>query len=193
VFVCHQVNDFAIALDSIKVANYIKLYCESYINKVLLLHGWSEPSPMDSTHHDMVPLSPDSVSCLQELIRPPENLKEHLEIEGKLKFSYQGLLGKLLYALIIVHVEIRNAVQFLSTFSASPHHEHYMALKNVCQYLQKHKSDGLMFWRTKSVDILLHVPFKIRVADPQLPPFPKYGLSELVAFADDAYTTDSKT
>jgi len=50
-----------------------------------------------------------------------------------------------------------------------------------------------MFWQTKSVDTLPHVPFKLRIGDPQLPPFPKYGLSELVAFADARYTTYSKT
>jgi len=179
-------------VDVLQTCNYIKLYCESYIDKVLLSHGWSEPSPTDSSRHNIIPLSPDSVSCLQELIGPPENSKEHLEIK-KLKFSYQGLLGELLYAFIIVHVEIRNAVQFLSKFSSSPHHGHYMALKNVCRYLQKHKSDGLMFWQSKSVDTLPHVPYKLRIGDPQLPPFPKYGLSELVAFADATYTTYSKT
>jgi len=50
-----------------------------------------------------------------------------------------------------------------------------------------------MFWHTKSIDILPHVTFEIRLADRQLPLFPKYGLTELVAFADAAYTTDSKT
>jgi len=95
----------------------------------------------------MVPLTPDNVSCLHEFIGPPEKLKEHLEIKEKVKFSYQGLLGELLYAFIIVHIEIGNAVQFLSKFSASPHLEHYMALKKVCWYL-KHKSDGLIFWHT---------------------------------------------
>jgi len=36
------------------------------------------------------------------------------------------------------------------------------------------------------LNLLPHVPFKIRIGDPQLPPFPKYGLSELVSFADAA-------
>jgi len=43
------------------------------------------------------------------------------------------------------------------------------------------------------VDSLLHGPFKTLHADPQLPPFPEYDLTDLVAFADAAYTTDVKT
>jgi len=119
VFVCHQVDDFAIASDTIAMADfiiseidkcvstsnkgigtkyngvdilqthdYIKLYCESYIDKVLLSHGWSEPGLNESTHHDMVPLSLDLMMRLQELIGRPEGSTEHTEIEKKVKFSY---------------------------------------------------------------------------------------------------------
>jgi len=119
VFICRQVDDFAIAVNTPAVADYIiseidkhvstsnkgigtkyngvdilqtreyiKLYCESYINKVLLSHGWTEPGPNKSTRHDMVPLSPDAVSHLQNLSGPPEGSQEHAEIEQKLKFSY---------------------------------------------------------------------------------------------------------
>ena len=126
VYVCRQVNDFAIASDMIVVGeyiiseidkhvstsskgigakyngidilqthNYIKLYCESYIDKVLLSHGWGEPSPTKSTRHDIVPISLDAVSCLQDLVGPPENTKEHLKLEQKVKFSYWGLLSEL--------------------------------------------------------------------------------------------------
>jgi len=93
VFICHQVDDFAIASNMTAVAeyivskidkcistssknigteyngvnifqtqDYIKLYCESYIDKVLLLHGWSMPSPNESNCHDIVLLSPNAMS-----------------------------------------------------------------------------------------------------------------------------------
>jgi len=92
VFICRQVDDFAIASDSTAVAdhiisvidkhvsttnkgistkyngldvlqtrNFIKLHCESYIDKILLSHGWTKSGPKESTHHDIVPLSPDAV------------------------------------------------------------------------------------------------------------------------------------
>jgi len=223
VYICRQVDDFAIASDTLAVADfiiseidkhvstsnkgigtkyngvdilqmrdYIKLYCESYIDKVLLSHGWNEPGPNESSRHDMVPLSPDAVTRLQDLVGPLEGSKEHAELEKKAKFSYRGLLGELLYAFIIVHVGIGNAIQFLSKFSVSPHLDHYMALKNVCRYLRKHKAEGLIYWRVKPVDLLPAVPFDILHPDPQLPLFPSYGLTDLVAFADATYATDIK-
>ena len=68
-----------------------------------------------------------------------------------------------------------------------------MVLKNICRYLHKHKSEGLIYWQTKPLDFLPEVPFKILQADPILPPFPKYNLMELVAFVDAAYATNAKT
>jgi len=139
-------------VDILQTCDYIKLYGKSYIDKVLLSHGWNEPSPNESSCHDIIPLSPNAVTCLQGLIGPLEGSKEHAEIEKKAKFSYRGLLGELLYSFIIIHVGISNAIQFLSKFSASPHLDHYMALKNVCRYLWKHKAEGLIYWQTKPVD-----------------------------------------
>jgi len=79
----------------------------------------------------MVPLSADVVDHLQLLVGLPEGSKEHLEIKKKMKFTYHGLLGELLYAFIIIHIEIGNAIQFLSNFLTSPHMDHYLALKRV--------------------------------------------------------------
>jgi len=157
------------------------------------LYGWTEPSPSKSMHHDIIPISPDTVSHLQNLIGPLEHTKEHLEVKKKAKFSYQGLLGELLYSYIMIHVEIGNAIQFLSKFSSSLHMEHYMALKNICRYLCKNKSEGLIYWHTQPHEFLPDIPFKIIHANPMLPPFPKYNLTKLVVFADAAHATDTKT
>jgi len=51
-------------LDVLQTWNYIKLHCESYIDKILLSHGWTESGPKESTCHDIVPLSPDAVDRL---------------------------------------------------------------------------------------------------------------------------------
>jgi len=78
-------------LDILQTRDYIKIHCESYIDKILLSHGWSDLGPKESNRHDMVPLSPNAVERLQQLTGPVEGSKEHSEIEAKLKFSYQGL------------------------------------------------------------------------------------------------------
>jgi len=51
----------------------------------------------------------------------------------------------------------------------------------------------LIYWWTKPVEQLPDIPFEVLQEDSKLPIFPKYGLMELVAFADAAYATDMKT
>ncbi len=38
-------------LNVLQACDYIKLHCESYINRILLLHGWTEPSPKESNQN----------------------------------------------------------------------------------------------------------------------------------------------
>jgi len=116
-----------------------------------------------------------------------------VELEKKMKFSYWGLLSELLYSFIIVHVSIGNVIQFLLKFLSSPHLDHYMALKNVCRYLRKHKSEGLIYWHAKPVESLPSIPFETLCVDTQLPSFPKYKLTDLITFANAAYAMDTKT
>jgi len=101
-------------VDILQTHDYIKFYCKSYINKVLLSHGWTKPGPNESNCHDMVPLSPDSVTHLQDLTGPTEGTPEYSKLEKKMKSGYHALLGKLAYSFIIVHVGIGSAIQFLS-------------------------------------------------------------------------------
>ena len=71
--------------------------------------------------------------------------------------------------------------------------DHYLALKGICRYLRKHKSEGLIYWRTKPVEQLPKLLFETLQEDPKLPQFPRYELTDLIAFADAAYATDVKT
>jgi len=52
-------------VDILQTRDYIKLYCESFLDKVLLSHGWTELSPNESMRHDMVPLSPDAAAAFK--------------------------------------------------------------------------------------------------------------------------------
>jgi len=67
--------------------DYTKLHCDSCMDKVLLSHGWSEPSPSESMHHDIVPIFPDCVSCMQQLVGPTE----HSDLVAPYPFCYPNL------------------------------------------------------------------------------------------------------
>jgi len=127
------------------------------------------------------------IDKLQQLKGSTEGTTEHKQIEKDVGFSYHQVLGKLIYAYIVCHVDISYAVVFLSRFSTTPAKEHYLALKGVCKYLHCTKSWGLMYWHMAPVTSLPTVPLE------QLPcntNFPKVSPSKLAGFVDTAHSTD---
>jgi hypothetical protein len=51
-------------VDIHQTRDYIKLSCESYIDRVLQTHGWVTPDHQQSDRHDHVPLSPSLITSL---------------------------------------------------------------------------------------------------------------------------------
>jgi hypothetical protein len=132
-------------------------------------------------------LHPDVATRIAVLTGPPENTTEHRELASKVGFGYRQLLGELIYAYVIVRVDIGFAVCFLARFSAHPHHEHYIALKNVARYLRATPNWGIMYWRPSPVLDLPDIAFSLAVVDPDLPPFPAIALHDLVGFVDASH------
>jgi hypothetical protein len=174
-------------LDVHQTRHYIKLSCETYINRLLSTHGWETPSPNSSDRPDLVPLHPDVATRIALLVGPAEGTPEHHELAQKVGFSYRQLLGELIYAYVIVRVDIGFAVCFLARYSAAPHHEHYLALKNIARYLRTTIHWGIHYWRPAPVTDLPDIPFELATVDPDLPPFPETTLHELVGFVDASH------
>jgi hypothetical protein len=108
-------------------------------------------------------------------------------------FSYQQVLGELIYAYVIGRLDIGYAVTFLARFSQFPTAEHYAALKSVVKYLRRTKSWGLMYWQPTPLSHLPNVPYDSQVLDESLPTFPQHPLNELVGYVDAAHATDLVT
>lgn len=99
------------------------------------MHGWEMPGAHESDCHDAIPISSNSVKCLELPTGPLEGTAKHHALEKQAGFSYCQVLGELIYAYVICHLDIGYASTFLSCFASSPTLEHYMALKNVIKYL----------------------------------------------------------
>ena len=100
------------------------------------MHGWETPGAHKSNCHDSLLITPDASNALMQLAPgPKEESPEHGALEKEVGFSYQQVLGELIYAYVVVHVDIGFAVALLSRFACTPAHEHYLALKNVLKYL----------------------------------------------------------
>jgi hypothetical protein len=180
-------------VDVHQTQDYVKLSCESYIDRVLQTHGWATPEHHTSDRHDQVPLSASLVTNLGTSKGPAEGTLQYREIASLAGFSYRQVLGELIYAYVVGRLDIGYAVTFLARFSQYPTAEHYSALKSVVKYLRRTKSWGLIYWRPSPLLHLPKVPIDQPPFDSSLPPFPSHPLSELVGYVDAAHATDLVT
>jgi hypothetical protein len=180
-------------LDVHQTSHYIKISCEVYLRRILQTHGWETPNARESDRHDCTPLSPDAVSSLALLSGPDETHPAHAALERRLGFGYRQVLGELTYAYVICRLDIGFAVTFLAHFALAPHHDHYVALKNVVRYLRSTIDWGLIYWRPSPLSSLPTIPITQPSLDPSLPSFPRSALDQLVGYVDASYAADPKT
>jgi hypothetical protein len=180
-------------LDVHQTSHYIKLSCEVYLRRILQTHGWETPAARESDRPDCVPLSPDTMSSLALLSGPEETHPDHAALERRLGFGYRQVLGELTYAYVICRLDIGFAVTFLARFALAPHHDHYVALKNVVRYLRSTIDWGLIYWCRSPVSTLPTIPLAQPSLDPSLPPFPTSPLDQLVGYVDASHASDPKT
>ena len=175
-------------MDVYQTRDYIKVGCESYIDRMLETHGWSNPTPKDP--ENLVPIRPEITDRLTTLTGPQEKSPEAKQLVEQYGFSYRNLLGELIYAYVICRLDIGFAVCFLARFAAAPHSEHFAALKRVCRYLRKRKDWGLIYRRPTPLVALQYMPFAFLPEDTTIPEFPKMEFDELVGLFDAAHGTD---
>jgi hypothetical protein len=72
---------------------------------------------------------------LYKEVGPSEGTWEHSALSEQQGFSFQTILGELLYAYITCCPDIGYAMTTLSKFSTVPAQVHYQMLKHVAKYL----------------------------------------------------------
>ena len=177
--------------DVIQTRDYIKLGCESYIDRMLLTHGWSSPKRKDP--ENIVPIRKEITDRLMTLEGPKEKTPEAIALAKHHGFSYRNVLGELIYAYVVCRVDIGFAVCFLARFSDSPHDEHYRALFHVCRYLRHNKDWGIIYRRPQPMMALPPGSFEFLSPDLDLPPFPPMDFDRLLSIYDAAHATELKT
>ena len=85
---------------------YIKISCETYIDKLLAHYGWSAAGTRET---DVKPIEPIAASTLQQLLTdyetsPPDGSLEHAALELSAGFSYCSVLGALIYAYVVARL-----------------------------------------------------------------------------------------
>ena len=177
-------------VDVAQTDRFIKISCESYIDKLLAHYGWSAAGARDT---DTKPIEPISSSVLQQMFTdyetsPLDGTPEHAALESSAGFSHCSVPGALLiYAYVVARPDIGYAITTLARFSDRP----YDALRRVARYLRMTKSWGLHYWRHTLVASLPVGTFQPLPLDPSLPSFPEPAHPTLLAgYVDAAHATD---
>jgi hypothetical protein len=146
-------------LDILQTRDYIKVSCETYINRISELHlaqGWMKaylisdrPTPLPTTQQFMKALQSDEGD---------PNEKSQLALAKKMGFSYRSGIGQLVYAMVCCRPDISFATVKLSQHNTCPGKVHYDGVRHALKYLHQTCSEGLYYWRTTPRTELDRVP-----------------------------------
>jgi hypothetical protein len=141
-------------LDILQTRDYIKIYCESFLDKVLRQHGWEETTKQ----HNPIPMRNDTAYQAQlESATLPSTPEEQQQLQDE-NFNYRQAIGEAIYAMTIARPDIAFAVIKLSQYSANPAKIHYQAVRQLFKFLALTKSRGIYYWRKIPVPALPAMP-----------------------------------
>jgi hypothetical protein len=141
-------------VDILQTRDYIKISCESFLDKVIAQHGWDETIEQ----HNPVPMRGDSAYQAQlETAELPATEAERRKLHNDF-FNYRQAIGECIYAMTVARCDIAFAVIKLSQYSANPAKIHYQALRQLFKYLALTKLRGIYYWRKIPVPDLPVIP-----------------------------------
>ena len=129
--------------------DYIKVSCETYIDKICTEHEktWMKDSKI--TADRPTPL-PSGDTFMKQFIntRGDPDVKLQEALAKRMGISYRQGVGELIYAMVTCRPDISFAVVKLAQFSSCPAECHYNGLRHCLKYLRATKSDGIHYWRS---------------------------------------------
>jgi hypothetical protein len=146
-------------IDIVQTRDYVKIHVDTYIDKILKVHGWETASPTEG--HLVEPIHPSAVRELEETIHP-DTEAESLANEKAAGFPYRSYVGKLLYAYVTCHLDSGYTMGEFLKISTIADLCHYNALKPIYCYLHEKKFNGIVYWRKDPGMDLPHVPLMCR-------------------------------
>jgi hypothetical protein len=147
------------SIDIFQARDYVKIHVETYIDKIIKVHGWETASPIEDRLVE--PIHPSAVREMEETY-PPDLEAESQANEKSAGFPYRSSVGELLYAYVTCQLGIGYAMGELYMFSTISAPCHYNALNRIYRYLHQTKSYGIVYWRKEPHLDLPHVPLIYR-------------------------------
>jgi hypothetical protein len=144
-------------IDIVQTQHYIHLHSDTYIQKVLHYHSWTDILPTK------LPMSSTNAYIRTLNEATPDSVTPSLETS---LFRYRGAIGELIWAMLTCRPEISFPVVKLSQFATAPAQLHYDAVMRVFRFLAGTSSYGLTYWRTSPVAELPIVAPPARLTNP---------------------------
>ena len=147
---------FSDGLDIAQTADFVKILCSTYLDKVLQQHlsmwlsdhdlpSWPMPMPLPTTKTFLT-------SFLNAKGDPDP--KVQAQLTQSMKLSYHSAIGELIWAMTTCQPDVSCATVRALQYSCTPHALHYHGVKHILKYLHATKDDGIFFWRTISKEYL---------------------------------------
>ena len=89
-----------------------------------------------------------SATSYQPLVTGDPDPKAQADRTKKMTFSYQSIVGELIYPVITCRPDLAFSVCATSQQNACPHEIHFNGAKHMFKYMYVTKNDGIYFWRT---------------------------------------------
>jgi len=125
-------NKLATSFNGIEIEQtqgYIAIRVEKYIDKVNQNHGWEKETCSKK------PKAPLNNTLAREILDSGKGATakapEAVALEKEMGFPYRMLLGELIFACVVVRLDIGYAMSLLSRFAEYPAKVHYLGLKSV--------------------------------------------------------------
>ena len=175
--------------------HYVKISCESYIDKMCDKHLNSWMKAFVVPPRNPTPL-PTTSGFMKSFLVAEGSPDTQVELEKRMQISYRSGVGELIYALVTCRPDISHAVVRCAQNCICPHEVHYHAVKHVIKYLFLTKSEGLYFWRETPNDNLPDIapPVLSSTAhDLLMDGRPQHSSTSLHGYVDSDWATCPKT
>ena len=124
---------------------YIAIRVHKYILKLVESYGWTQEN------FSTTPKAPLSETIVKEIVEagkgPVAKSPEGVKLQNEMGFSYRALLGGLIFACVVVRLDISYSLSLLSRFAEYPVRVHYLGLKSVTKYLRTTADRAIVYWR----------------------------------------------
>ena len=128
------ITDFN-GIDVEQFLEYIRIACGNYIDRIYTSHGWGNDKTMNPVSKPIAPLPMYTLHTIGTQAGPLEGTAKHRALEDKKGFSYQTLLGEMMYAYVSCRPDIGYPITLMSKYASNPSANHYDKLKNIAKYL----------------------------------------------------------